>query len=78
MRACHSLMLSASENSPAATSEAAAKRPPPPPPCSPGSIGAGGSTYEPVTVDAASSPFAAAARSSNKRARMLELPAVGR
>ena len=68
MRACHSLMLSASENSPAATSEAAAKRPPPPP-CSPGSIGAGGSTYEPVTVDA---------RSSNKRARLLELPAVGR
>ena len=71
MRACHSLMLSASENSPAATR-------PPPPPCSPGSIGAGGSTYEPVTVDAASSPFAAAARSSNKRARLLELPAVGR
>ena len=77
MRACHSLMLSASENSPAATSEAAAKRPLPPP-CSPGSIGAGGSTYEPVSVDAASSPFAAAARSSNKRARLLELPAVGR
>ncbi|KAG2547447.1 cyclin-D5-1-like [Panicum virgatum] len=71
VRACHSLMLSASENSPAA------KRPPPSP-CSPGSIGAGGSTYEPVTVDAASSPFAAAARSSNKRARLLELPAVGR
>jgi len=70
------LSANASEIPPAATG-GAAKRPPPPP-CSPGSIGAGGSTYEPVTVDAASSPFAAAARSSNKRARLLELPAVGR
>ncbi|RLN15514.1 cyclin-D5-1-like [Panicum miliaceum] len=71
--ACHSLMLSASEISPAATSKSAKR---PPPPSSHGSIGAG-STYESVSVDAAS-PFAAAARSSNKRARLLELPAIGR
>ncbi|RLN42909.1 cyclin-D5-1-like [Panicum miliaceum] len=71
--ACHSLMLSASEISPAATSKSAKR---PPPPSSPGSVGAG-STYVSASVDAAS-PFAAAARSSNKRARLLELPAVGR
>ncbi|TKV92514.1 hypothetical protein SEVIR_9G166300v4 [Setaria viridis] len=65
--ACHSLMLlSSSSNSSAATSTTAKR---PPPSTSADSVGAG-STYE-------SSSFAAAA-SSNKRARLLELPAVGR
>ncbi|OEL23259.1 Cyclin-D5-1 [Dichanthelium oligosanthes] len=70
--ACYSLMLSESEGSSAAASKTA-KRPSPSSP-DPDSIGAG-STYE-APVDAASS-FAAAA-SSNKRARLLELPAIGR
>ena len=76
MHACHSLMLSASasEIPPAATGEAAKR--PPPAPSSPCSTGAG-SSYESVSADAGS-PFAAAARSSNKRARLLELPGVGR
>ncbi|KAG2536608.1 cyclin-D5-1-like [Panicum virgatum] len=76
VHACHSLMLSASasEIPPAATGEAAKR--PPPPPSSPCSTGAG-SSYESVSADAGS-PFAAAARSSNKRARLLELPGVDR
>ncbi|CAN6323289.1 unnamed protein product [Urochloa humidicola] len=75
--ACHILMLSASETSSAAASKTA-KRPPPP------SIAGGGGAYESsssVGAASSSSSFAAAAaasNNSNKRARMMELPAVGR
>ncbi|KAF8673926.1 hypothetical protein HU200_048374 [Digitaria exilis] len=63
--ACHSLMLSESESSSAATSKTAKR----PPPSSSDSIGAA-SSYE--SIDAA-----ATARCS-KRAKLVELPAIGR
>ncbi|CAN6287517.1 unnamed protein product [Urochloa humidicola] len=75
--ACHILMLSASETSSAATATASntAKRP-----IAADSIGGGGAYESSSSVGAtSSSSFAAAAsNNSNKRARMMELPAVGR
>ncbi|CAN6317591.1 unnamed protein product [Urochloa humidicola] len=70
--ACHILMLSESSSASPPAASNTAKRPPPP--SIPDSIDAG-STYE----SSSSSTLAAAASSnSNKRARLMELPAVGR
>lgn len=68
VHACYSAMLSERSSSATPSKQGAAKRPPP------SSSSSGSTTYD--SVDAAAS-FAAAA-DSNKRARLVELPAVGR
>lgn len=72
VHACYSTMMLSERSSATPSKQLAAKRPAPS--SASGSTGAG-SPYE--SVDADSSSFAAAA-DSNKRARLVELPAVGR